>query len=279
MPVPKNLERRTLNIGDKEREYFIHIPDALKGKPAPVVFALHGGASSTGLTMHVKADYTGLADKEGFVVVYPSGVNGWNIGSHDAYSVKRRTSDADDLGFFKAMFDTLEKERIADPKRIYVTGGSNGGVMTYWLVCHFADRIAGAGVMVATLPKSAATDWPKPSRPVPMMIALGTEDTFKPWNGTADQFSANTTVEYWRKQNGCAAESRKWDLPNRDPQDGTTVHAEKWDGKAPVLFYSMKGHGHGWPMQRGKEETGTGPKTRDISGPDEFWGFLKDHSR
>jgi polyhydroxybutyrate depolymerase len=279
MPVPGNLDRRMLKVGDKEREYFIHIPESVKGKPAPVVFALHGGATSTGLAMHLKADYTGLADKEGFVVVYPSGVNGWNIGSHDANSVKRRTSDADDLGFFKAMFDTLEKEKIADPKRIYVTGGSNGGVMTYWLVSHFADRIAGAGVMVATLPKSAAKDWPKPSHPVPMMIALGTEDTFKPWNGTRDQFSANATVEFWRKQNGCAAESLKWDLPNLDPKDGTTVHAEKWEGKASVLFYTMKGHGHGWPKQRGKEEDGTGPKTQDISGPEEFWKFLKNHSR
>jgi poly(3-hydroxybutyrate) depolymerase len=46
-----------------------------------------------------------------------------------------------------------------------------------------------------------------------------------------------------------------------------------------VLFYTMKGHGHGWPKQRGKEEDGTGPKTQDISGPEEFWKFLKNHSR
>jgi poly(3-hydroxybutyrate) depolymerase len=37
----------------------------------------------------------------------------------------------------------------------------------------------------------------------------------------------------------------------------------------------MEGHGHGWPMQRGRDETGTGPKTRDISAPEESWKFFQ----
>ena len=273
LPVPENLTRRTLTVGGQEREFFINVPASVKGKPAPVVFALHGGASSSGLAQHVKVDYTKLGEQEGYVTVYPSGVNGWNIGSHDAYSVKRRTSDADDIGFFRAMFDTLIAEGIADPQRIYITGGSNGGVMTQFLVCNLADRIAGAGVMVATLP-AAVKDWPKPARPVPMIIMLGTVDPMKPWSGNADQLSADATVEYWRTQNGCAGDAKKWDLPDLDPNDGCRVHAQRWKGKAPVLFYTMEGHGHGWPMQKGRDETGTGPKTRDLSAPDEFWKFF-----
>ena len=153
-PVPPELERRKIRVGNAEREFFINIPNSIKGKPSPVVFALHGGALKSGLAMHLKADFTMLGAKEGYVTVYPSGVNGWNIGSHAMYSVKRRTSDADDVGFFRAMFDTLIEEKIADPEQIYVTGGSNGGVMTMNLVCQLADRIAGAGVLVATLPLS-----------------------------------------------------------------------------------------------------------------------------
>jgi polyhydroxybutyrate depolymerase len=176
------------------------------------------------------------------------------------------------------MFDTLIKEGIADPQRIYVTGGSNGGVMTQFLVCHLADRIAGAGVMVATLP-TAVKDWPKPARPVPMIIMLGTVDPMKPWKGNADQLSAEATVEFWRKQDGCTADVKKWNLPDRDPNDGCRVHAQRWEGKAPVVFYTMEGHGHGWPMQRGRDETGTGPKTRDISAPEEFWKFFQSAAR
>jgi len=190
----------------------------MKGKPVPVVFALHGGATSTGLAMHLKVDYTELADREGFVVVYPSGVNGWNIGSHDAYSVERRTHNADDLGFFKAMFDAREKKGVADPKRIYVTGGSNGGVMIQYFACAMPERIAGIGVMVATLPKAAEKDWPKPKLPVPTVIMLGTKDTFKPWEGSKDQFSAVETVAFWRKPNGCDEKSTKKEFPRLRPE-------------------------------------------------------------
>ena len=48
----------------------------------------------------------------------------------------------------------------------------------------------------------------------------------------------------------------------------------RWEGKAPVVFYTMEGHGHGWPMQRDRQD-GTGPKTRDISVPEEAWNFFQ----
>ncbi len=87
--------------------------------------------------------------------------------------------------------------------------------------------------------------------------------------------SADETIAFWRKQNAAAADGKKWDLPDRDPNDGCRVRAQRWEGSAPVAFYMMEGHGHGWPMQKGRDETGTGPKTRDISAPEEFWAFFK----
>ncbi len=279
VPVPQGLERRTIRVGDLDREYFIHLPAGPAGRPAPVVFALHGGAANSGLQMHLKVDYTRLADKEGFVVVYPSGVAGWNIGSHDAYSVQRRTSDADDLGFFRAMFDALVREGVADAKRIYVTGGSNGGVMTQYLACAMPERIAGIGVVVATLPKAAERDWPKPTVPVPAVVMLGTKDGLKPWDGSRDQLSATETITFWRRVNGCDGDPVQQHLPDRDPADGCRVTVESWSGKAPVAFYTLEGHGHGWPMQREKADLGTGLKTRDISAPEEFWAFFRDKAR
>lgn len=271
MPVPANLTRRTLKVGEVEREFFVHIPEQCQGKASPVVFALHGGAGSSGLEMHHKADFTEVGAREGFVTVYPSGVNGWNAGLQNFAAM--RNKGADDLGFFTAMFDTLVAEKVADAKRIYVTGGSNGGLMAQYLVCRLPERIAGAGILVATLPRKR--DWPAPSQPVPMMLMLGTKDPRKTWDGDRQSLSAVETVGYWRDTNQCAAESKKWDLPDRDPQDGCRVHAERWEGKAPVLFYTLEGHGHGWPSEKGRAERGTGPKTRDISAPEEFWKFFK----
>lgn len=277
MPVPEGLEQRTIRVGDLEREYFLHVPGKVAGRPAPVVFALHGGAANSGLQMHLKVDYTPVADKEGFVVVYPSGLAGWNVGSPEAVVVRRRTSDADDLGFFRALFDTLVKEGVADPKRIYVTGGSNGGVMAQYLACAMPERIAGIGVVVATLPKAADRDWPKPSLPVPTILMLGTQDRFMPYDGSGGQRSPAETAAFWRTVNDCTDEPVRRELPDRDPADGCRVRVESWAGRAPVVLYTLEGHGHGWPMQRGKSDTG--PKTRDISAPEELWAFLQGQSR
>jgi polyhydroxybutyrate depolymerase len=185
------------------------------------------------------------------------------------------TGQRDAIGFFRSMFDTLIEDRVADPEHIYVAGGSNGGVMTMNVVCHLADRIAGAGVLVATLPRAAEITWPKPSGPIPVIIMLGTEDPMKPWSGNRDQMSAEETVAFLRKVNRCPDQAKQWELPDRDPRDGCRVYAKQWTGNAPVVFYTMEGHGHGWPMQRSRGVEGTGATTRDISAPEEFWGFFE----
>ena len=273
-PVPAGLEQCKIQVGETEREYFINIPPSCQDKPSPIVIVLHGGATSSGIAMHLKTDFTKLGASAGYVTVYPSGINGWNIGSHDMYSVQRRTSNADDVGFFRTMFDELIEKKIADPARIYLVGGSNGGVMTQYLVRHLADRIAAAGVMVATLPRAADTRWPKPTKSVPMIVLLGTEDPMKPWGGNRDQMSAEETIAYWRRQNKCGSDGKKWDLPDKDPRDGCRIQAERWEGASPVVFYTMQGHGHGWPTQRRRANDDVGKETNDISAPEEYWGFF-----
>jgi poly(3-hydroxybutyrate) depolymerase len=114
-PVPAGLERRKIQVGKEEREYFINIPQSCRDKPSPVVFVLHGGATSSGIAMHLKTDFTKLGASAGYITVYPSGMNGWNIGSHDMYSVQRRTSNADDVGFFRTMFDELIEKKMPIP--------------------------------------------------------------------------------------------------------------------------------------------------------------------
>lgn len=105
---------------------------------------------------------------------------------------------------------------------------------------------------------------------------LGTEDPMKTWSGNQDQMSAEATVAYWRKVNRCPNQAKQWELPDRDPRDGCRVHAQQWTGNAPVVFYTMQGHGHGWPSEGGRGKSRTGPKTRDISAPEEFWKFFKE---
>ncbi|HEX2463201.1 MAG TPA: hypothetical protein VHR17_01170 [Thermoanaerobaculia bacterium] len=271
--TPKRLERRTIEAGGREREFFVFVPESAKGKPSPVVFALHGAGANSGLSQHWKSDYTGLAAKEGFVVVYPSGVRGWNWDPSAPARPSLQTPPADDLAFFDAMFDRLIADRIADPTRIYVTGGSGGGFMTWSLMFHRGNRIAAAGLMVALLPR-AYTHWPPLPRPVPAIVMLGTLDPLVTWEGADRGYSAADTVKLLCEMNGCAGEPVVAALPDRDG-DGNLVETATWsNAQAPVVLYRMNGHGHVWPMT---ESSQSGPKTRDFVPVEAFWAFLREH--
>ena len=137
-------------------------------------------------------------------------------------------------------------------------------VMTYKLLSEMADRIAGAGVVVTTLPERVET-WPKPSRPVPILIMLGTADPLMPWNGTRGQQSAQATIDYWKNVNGCTGEGVKKEFPDKDPNDGCRVRSERWEGKAPVLFYTLEGHGHGCRCRAGFAVAGHRTRRRATS--------------
>ncbi len=143
----------SLKVGDHERTYLLHLPLAFDGKRSlPLVVVLHGGGGNAPGAV----DMTGFsekADKEGFVVVYPNGSGRlknrlltWNSGNCCGYALD---SSADNVGFIRVLIDELEKTRAIDPKRVYATGMSNGGMMTYRLACELSDKIAAAAPVAA----------------------------------------------------------------------------------------------------------------------------------
>jgi poly(3-hydroxybutyrate) depolymerase len=86
--------------------------------------------------------------------------------------------------------------------------------------------------------------------------------------------TAQATIEYWKNINGCTGGSVKKEFADQDPNDGCRVRSERWEGKALVLFYTLEGHGRGFPMQKGFADADTGPKTRDISAQEGFGKFF-----
>jgi polyhydroxybutyrate depolymerase len=93
------------------------------------------------------------ADETGFIAVYPQGVREdpsrppsvlrnpqtWNDGSGRFYAGE---INADDTGFTRAMIADLKKRFNVDPKRIYVSGFSNGSPMAFRLGVELSDQIA-----------------------------------------------------------------------------------------------------------------------------------------
>ena len=100
----------------------------------------------------------------------------WNSGGFRARMAEGRP---DDVTFVAKLLDDLATVVNVDPKRVYATGMSNGGMMCYRLAAELSDRIAAIAPVSGTM----AIDDYKPKRPVPVMHFHGTADNIVPFNG------------------------------------------------------------------------------------------------
>ncbi len=174
-------------VGGMTRTFLRHVPPAYTGKtPVPVVIDFHplGG---TGSSWKGSTGWGALADKQGFIMIWPDGVgNSWNAGRCCRTAFEQKI---DDVAFTKAIVATLAKEACIDPKRVYATGCSNGGGMAFKLACDAADVIAAvAPVDFDCVTSAAASDRTcgttcKPARPISEIQFRGTSDDLVPYEG------------------------------------------------------------------------------------------------
>jgi polyhydroxybutyrate depolymerase len=136
---------RTLTVGDLKRTYLVHIPPRYDPKKAtPVVLAFHGGGANAD-NMVVFSGLNKKSDDAGFIVVYPSGTGRleklltFNGGNCCGYAT---TNKIDDVMFTRKLLDDLAESANIDPRRVFATGMSNGGIMSYLLASELSDRIA-----------------------------------------------------------------------------------------------------------------------------------------
>jgi polyhydroxybutyrate depolymerase len=190
----------------RTRRAIVDVP-AAPLTPRPVVLNFHGyGANAAG-----HAAYTDMIDAgldRGFVVVHPEGsvagdgVQSWNA---ERCCGDAMLADVDDVGFVSALLDELLATTCADPTRIFVTGISNGGFLTYRLACELAWRIAAIAPVAAGLGVTACA----PSRAVPVLHIHGTADTLVPYYGapTYGWPSAASSVGFWTDFDACPTSS------------------------------------------------------------------------
>lgn len=274
---------------------------------APVMIVLHGGTGNFNWVLrnrNATNEWLEVAREEGFLLLVPNGVdprNGntrgrrqqWNDCRSDAPALE---TGADDVGFVSALIDWADENFDVDLDRVYVTGASNGGMMSYRLAIELGDRLAGIAAFIANLP--ADSECGAPAGPVPVFIANGTEDGFIPWEGgavTADPSrgrvqSASSTRDFWLSLNNAGgASSTENGLCDAvcDDSDGSTVSRAAYGGSgasAPVVFYTVEGGGHIPPsidhVVRGlaRRVIGLGNQNRDIEGVRRAWEFLKRQS-
>lgn len=245
----------TIDIDGVKRSYTVQLPSK---RLVPLVVVLHG-KTQRGADMMTRTAWPQVAKREGFAVVFPDGLNhAWaDARTKAGPALRGPPAGTDDVVFIAKLVEKLVANGTADPRRVYVTGISNGGAMAMTLVCARADLFAaGASVSMNLTDETAVTC--HPSRPLPMLLMNGTADPLVPYEGgrgssyyAADSFwSTDETLAFWRKLNGCETDNADMtDLPDRAPADQSTV--TRISSRCPeghdVVLYRINQGGHRMP--------------------------------
>ena len=254
-----------------QREFVLYIPDSYTGEEAvPLVLNFHG-YGATDVQQMWYGDFRAIADTAGFIIVHPqgtllNGVTHWNVGGWTIGST------VDDVGFVSALLDSLAAQYNLDASRIYATGMSNGGFMSFLLACQLSDRIAAIASVAGSMTPEIYNAC-NPQRPVPIMQIHGTADPVVPYEGGVWTEPLETTLAYWVEQNQCTTTPEMMSFPDLDMTDGSTVEQALYGGGTQgveVLHDKVEGGAHTWPSSI----YGGAGTNWDINGSAEIWKFF-----
>jgi polyhydroxybutyrate depolymerase len=280
MPAFARERERALAVGGMARSYALITPDKIAA-PLPLLIVYHGG----GQTAERARRYTRFdewAGRENFAVAYPQGKNNqWNDGRVSDDIAER---NADDVEFTRQIIEQLAAEGVADPRRVFLTGASNGGMMAMRGACEMGSAIAGIAPVVANLP----VDWECRATRMPALFIHGTDDEYMPYGGgevakgktrrdLGSVRSVDETIETFKRLNGCQGvkETKTLDEVGRDK---TAAVITDYDCTgAPLRQIEIQGGGHTWPGARTNivADWLLGNTSEEVSATAEIWNFFK----
>ena len=250
-----------------QRDYKIYIPASYDSSIAsPLVFCLHGYGGSANSIMY-STDFNYIADTAGFIAVYPQGallqgVSHWNVGGWTT------ASNIDDVGFIEILLDSISLDYNIDPNRVYSTGMSNGGYMSFLLACQLSNRIAAIASVTGSMTPQTY-DMCNPQHPTPILQIHGTNDQVVPYLGDPSwTVSIHNVLQYWIDYNNCNLSAETEVIADIDMSDGSNVERKSWsdcDNLVVAEHLKIYGGGHQWPGNSGN---------MDIHAASEIWDFF-----
>ena len=254
-----------------QRDYILYIPAIYDGsEDLPLVLNFHGYGSNANQQMFY-GDFRDIADTEGFLLVHPQGtiLNGdqqWNVG------FLGNGNTTDDVGFTEALIDELANLYTINLDRVYATGMSNGGFMSFLLACQLSEKIAAVASVTGSMTPDTY-DACNAQQPTPILQIHGTGDSNVLYNGDTWTRSIEDVISYWVNYNNCETSPTTTALTDINRLDGSTVeHIIYSGGDNGVTTEHMKiiGGGHTWP---GSAITLPGTN-QDINASMEIWHFF-----
>ena len=261
---------KSVMVDGIQRTYRLYVPTSYDAtEPVPLVLNFHG-LGSNALEQELYSGFTGLSEREGFILVSPNGtgfIQEWHV------LATWLPGYVDDLRFVDTLIDEMVDSLCIDEERIYAAGISNGGAMASLAGCNL-DRIA-AVATVAGAPYSQRRC--EAGRPLPIIAFHGTYDGIVPFN--LGEFlgdylpltNVREDMQTWSSHNGC-------DTTAKSEQIATDIVLEAYancDAGADVRLYVIDGGGHTWP---GAELNlwYLGRTTQSIDASELIWSFFEE---
>lgn len=246
-----------INVNGKNRTYLLYVPNNVKAS-APLVISLHGAGGQVTTTSH-DPDFNSIADKDGFIVAYPQGLQTTfpGLGGMQAPGWTSTGEENFDTDFLKAVVEDIDAKYPLDRQRLYCCGFSNGGMMTYCMA-NTCSHIFAAYAAISGYPINEFhlhhTSW----RPVPFLHIHGKADDFVRYSLVPN------VIENMVDRNGANP------VPVVTTKSGkyTKNVYEAGEGGFPIIFYEIDGMGHS-PFTN---------NTEDNSSSQTMWNFFQQYT-
>jgi polyhydroxybutyrate depolymerase len=281
-PVVKTYRfSESITIDGLARTYTLNLPpNYYDATGFSLVIAMHGGGGSAE-QFESTSLLTTKADAAKFIVVYPEGVQSdgllkartWNAGSCCDYAVEKNIND---VKFISELIATLLSKYSINPKKVYATGHSNGGMMSYRLACELSGKIAAIAVSGCTL---MVTQPCNPSHPVPILHMHSFLDENVPYLGgigvgpsKAYNHPIDSGLNVWSTINACSNKAQV-------VEDNAGYKLTEWtncNNAVTIKWYMTKDGGHAWPGGLPGSAMGDTPSTA-ISANELLWAFFQQY--
>ena len=235
----------------------------------PLVLNFHGYTGDADGQMWY-GDFRSIADTAGFIVAHPQGTlldgaTHWNVGGWTT------SSRVDDVGFTERMLEHIAEVYNIDSTRVYSTGMSNGGYMSYLLACQLSERIAAVASVTGSMTPETYRDC-TPQHPTPILQVHGTSDRVVPYGGASWSRSIDDVLAFWTAHNNLDEPAVTLDVPNIESTDGSAVqHVIYSNREVAVEHFRVLGGGHTWPGAPVRDNQ----TNQDINASVEIWKFFK----
>jgi polyhydroxybutyrate depolymerase len=222
------------------RTYLVHVPPSYDpAKQTELVLCFPGFLEASADIENI-SEMDATSDAHGFLTVYPQGLDdSFNAGACCGLS---GTDGVDDVQFTRDLLDQLAQDFCVDPRRVFSSGFSNGGMFSHRLACELSDRIAAIGSVSGTLAISDCA----PPRPVPVLHIHGTADPVVEYEngGLSGGEGVPQTIATWVAIDGCTDATPATVYQNGD---ATCTEYEACKAGTDVELCVIAGGGHQWP--------------------------------